>query len=84
MNEPVAMRTRHSTKLQHPSKAKRAKNIRADYKTEMEEKSLLRQLIQQNKQQQDKLTEMNVMLKKVLELQQFIVHKLHGNIEAVL
>ena len=47
-------------------------------------KSLLLQIRQQNKQQQDRLTEMNVMLKNVLELQLSIVHELHGSIKAVL
>ena len=49
----------------------------------MEDKSLLLQLIQQNEQQHDKFTEMNVMLKQVLELQLLIVHelRLHGKLE---
>ncbi len=47
-------------------------------------KSLLLQLRQQNKQQQGRLTEMNVMLKNVLEQQLLIVNELHGNIEALL
>ena len=47
-------------------------------------KSLLLQLRQQNKQQQDRLTEMNVMLKYVLELQLSIVHELRGDIEETL
>ena len=45
--------------------------------TETEEKSVLLQLIQQNKQQQDRLTDMNVMLKNMLGLQLSIVHVLH-------
>jgi hypothetical protein len=80
---PVAMRTRGRTKLQHPSKAKRAKKI-SGKSTDPEEKSLLLQLIQQNKQQQDRLTEMNVMLRKVLELQLSMVREIHEDLEAVL
>ena len=45
--------------------------------TETEEKGVLLQLIQQNKQQQDRLTDMNVMLKNMLGLQLSIVHVLH-------
>jgi hypothetical protein len=45
--------------------------------TETEEKGVLLQLIQQNKQQQDRLTDMNVMMKNMLELQLSIVHVLH-------
>ncbi len=74
MNEPVAMHTRRSTKLQHPSKAKWAKNISGKLQMEKEEKRLLLQRVQQNKQQQDRLTVTNVMLKNVLELQLLIVH----------
>ena len=71
MNEPVATRTRRSTKLQHPSMAEKTKNITGKLQMETEEnmKSILLQLRQQNQQQQDRLTEMNVMLKNVLELQ---------------
>ncbi len=50
----------------------------------MEDKSLLLQLIQQNKQQQHELIKMNVMLKKVLELQLLMVRKIQEDIEAVL
>jgi hypothetical protein len=84
MDEPVAMRTRGSSILQHPSKAKCAKNISGKLQKDIEEKGLLQQLIQQNKQQQDRLTEMNVTLKKVLELQLSTVRELHEHIEAVM
>lgn len=83
MDDPIALRTRRRTKLQHPSKAKRAKNIPGKSKG-TEEKSLLLQLIQQNKRQQDRITELNLMLKKVLELQLSMLHELHEDIEAVL
>ncbi len=63
------MSTRRSTKLQHPSKAKMAKNISGKLQMGTDENSLLPQPIQQNKQQQVMLTEMNGMLKNVLELQ---------------
>ena len=83
MDDPGAMRTRRRTKLQHPSiNAKRAKKI-SGKSTNMEEESLLSKLIQQTKQQQDRLTEMNVMLKKVLELQMSMVCAMHKDIEAV-
>ena len=80
---PVAMRTRGRTKLQHLSKAKRAKNI-SGKSTGTEKKSLLVQLIKQNKQQEDRLTKMNVMLRKVLELQLTMAHEIQEDIEAVL
>ena len=79
---PIAMRTRGRTKLQHPSKAKKAKKI-SGKSMGMEKKSLLSQLIQQNKQQQDRLTEMNVMLRKVLELQLSMAREIQEDIEAV-
>jgi hypothetical protein len=47
-------------------------------------KSILLQLRQQNQQQQDRLTEMNVMLKNVLELQLSILHELRNDVEAEL
>ena len=86
MNEPVATRTRRSTKLQHPSKAEKTKNITGKLQMETKEnmKSILLQLRQQNQQQQDRLTEMNVMLKNVLELQLSIVHELRKDVEAEL
>ena len=86
MNEPVATRTRRSTKLQHPSTAEKTKNITGKLQMETKEnmKSILLQLRQQNQQQQDRLTEMNVMLKNVLELQLSILHELRGDIEATL
>ena len=83
MDEPVVMHTRRSTKLQHPSKAEKAKNVAGRLQMERGENltSLLLQLRQQNKQQQDRITEMNVMLNNVVELQLSIVHELRGNIE---
>ena len=86
MNEPVATRTRRSTKLQHPSTAEKTKNITGKLQMETEEnmKSILLQLRQQNQQQQDRLTEMNVMLKNVLELQLLVVHELRKDVEAEL
>ena len=50
MDDPITMRTRCRTKLQHPSKAKRTRNI-SGISTDMEDKRLLLQLVQQNKQQ---------------------------------
>ena len=79
---PIAMRTRGRIKLQHPSKAKKAKKI-SGKSMGTEKKSLLLQLIQQNKQQQDRLTEMNVMLRKVLELQLSMAREIQEDIEAV-
>jgi hypothetical protein len=86
MDEPVATRTRRSTKLQHPSKAEKTKNITGKLQMETKEnmKSILLQLRQQNQQQQDRLTEMNVMLKNVLELQLSILHELRNDVEAEL
>ena len=71
MNMPVATRTRRSTKLQHLSTAEKTKNITGKLQMETKEnmKSILLQLRQQNQQQQDRLTEMNVMLTNVLEQQ---------------
>jgi hypothetical protein len=46
--------------------------------------NILLQLQQQNQQQQDRLTEMNVMLKNVLELQLLVVHELRKDVEAEL
>ena len=80
---PVAMRTRGRTKLQHPYKAKKAKKI-SGKSMGTEKKSLLLQLMQQNKQHQDRLTEMNVMLRKVLELQLSMAREIQEDIEAVL
>ena len=82
MDDPVAMRTRRKTKLQHPSNTKRAKNI-SGKSTDMEQKSLLLQLAQQNKQLQARLTEMSVMLTKVLELQLSMAREIREDIEAV-
>jgi hypothetical protein len=62
----------------------RQKEPRIFQSTDMEDKSLLLQLIQQNKQQQHELIKMNVMLKKVLELQLLMVRKIQEDIEAVL
>ena len=86
MDEPVATRTRRSTKLQHPSKAEKTKSITGKLQMETKEnmKSVLLQLRQQNQQQQDRLTEMNVMLKNVLELQLSILHELRNDVEAEL
>ena len=86
MNEPVATRTRRSTKLQHPSMAEKTKNITGKLRMETKEnmRSILLQLQQQNQQQQDRLTEMNVMLKNVLELQLLVVHELRKDVKAEL
>jgi hypothetical protein len=44
MDDPAAMRTRCRTKLQHPSKANRTRNI-SGKSTDMEDKRLLLQLV---------------------------------------
>ena len=80
---PIAMRTRGRTNLQHPYQAKKAKKI-SGKSMGTEKKSLLLQLMQQNKQHQDRLTEMNVMLRKVLELQLSMAREIQEDIEAVL
>ena len=84
---PIAMRTRGRTNLQHPYQAKKAKKI-SGKSMGTEKKSLLLQLMQQNKQHQDRLTDMKVMLRKVLELQLSMAREIRRlireDIEAVL
>jgi hypothetical protein len=75
MDEPVAQRTRRKIKLQHLSEP-RKDTILLD-KTGAEMRELLIRLIAQNKEQQDNIKAMNLMLKEILAQQTSIVSKLH-------
>jgi hypothetical protein len=75
MDEPIALRTRRKLKLQYPSEP-RKDTILLD-KTDTKMRDLLLRLIAQNKEQQDQIKAMNLMLKKVLAQQTSIVSKVH-------
>ena len=75
MDEPIALRTRRKFKLLYPSEP-RKDTILFD-KTDTEMRELLICLIAQNKEQQDQIKAMNLMLKEVLAQQTSIVSKLH-------
>jgi hypothetical protein len=77
VDKPIAQRTRSKLKLQLPPKARKENDILDKADTEVRE--LLLQLLAQNKEQQKKIKEMELMLKKVLAVQTSIVDKLHGN-----
>ncbi len=74
MDEPVAQRTRNKIKLQHLSEPRKDTILLDQTDTEMRE--LLIRLIAQDKEQQDQIKAMNLMLKEVLAQQILIVRKL--------
>ncbi len=75
MDEPIALRTGRKFMLQYPSEP-RKDTILLD-KTDTERRGLLIRLIAQNKEQQDQIKAMNLMLKEVLAQQTSTVSKLH-------
>jgi hypothetical protein len=76
MVEPIAQRTRCRVKLQRPSEPRMEASILDKMDTEM--RQMLIQLIAQNKEQQDQIKTMNLMLEEVLAQQTNIVNKLHA------
>ena len=76
LDEPIAQRTRCMLKMQSPS-APRKESIFLD-KTDTEMWQLLIQLVAQNKEQQDQIKAMNLVLEEVLAQQTIIVNKLHA------
>ncbi len=84
MDEPIALQTRRKFKLQYPPKAMKDKDILGGSQIEAKDKELLLQLIAQTKRQQGEVTEMNLVLKKVLELPISIVQELQGGVTAEL
>ena len=76
LDEPIAQRTRCMLKMQSPSEP-RKESIFLD-KTDTEMRQLLIQLVAQNKEQQDQIKAMNLVLEEVLAQQTIIVNKLHA------
>ena len=81
---PVALRTRSRYQLQHPTEAMKNEDLLDRLQIEAELKELLKQLIIQNKNQQDKIQEMNFTLKAVLEMQITSLQDVQSNIVAFL
>jgi hypothetical protein len=81
---PVALRTRSRDQLQHPTEAMKNEDLLDRLQIEAELKELLKQLIIQNKNQQDEIREMNSTLKTVLELQITSIQDVQRNIVAIL
>jgi hypothetical protein len=74
MDEPVAQRTRRKIKLHHVSEPRKDTILLDKMDTQMRE--LLIRFIAQNKEQQDQIKAMNLMLMEVLAQQTSIVSKL--------
>ncbi len=81
MDEPISLRTRRKFKLQYPSEP-RKDTIRLD-KTGTEMGELLIHLIAPNKEQQDQIKAMNLMLMEIIAHQTSIVGKLHDTATAL-
>ncbi len=81
MDETVAQRTRRKIKLQHLSEPRKDTLFLDKTNTEMRE--LFIRLIAQNKEQQDQIKAMNLVLKKVLAQQTSTVSKLHDTDNSV-
>ena len=76
LDEPIAQRTRCMLKMRSTSEP-RKESIFLD-KTDTEMRQLLIQLVAQNKEQQDQIKAMNLVLEEVLAQQTIIVNKLHA------
>ena len=76
LDEPIAQRTRCMLKMRSTSEP-RKESIFLD-KTDTEMRKLLIQLVVQNKEQQDQIKAMNLVLEEVLAQQTIIVNKLHA------
>ena len=81
---PVALRTRSRDQLQHPTEAMKNEDLLDRLQIEAELKELLKQLIIQNKNQQDEIRELNSTLKTVFELQITSIQDVQKNIVAIL
>jgi hypothetical protein len=81
VDETVAQRTRRKIKLQHLSEPRKDTLFLDKTNTEMRE--LFIRLIAQNKEQQDQIKAMNLVLKKVLAQQTSTVSKLHDTDNSV-
>ena len=81
---PIALRTRSRDQLQHPTEAMKNEDLLDRLQIEAELKELLKQLIIQNKNQQDEIQEMNSTLKTILELQIESIQDVQRNIVAIL
>ena len=81
---PIALRTRSRDQLQHPTEAMKNEDLLDRLQIKAESKELLKQLIIQNKNQQDEIRELNSTLKTVLELQITSIQDVQRNIVAIL
>ena len=83
---PVALRTRSRDQTQHPTEAMKSEDLSERLRIEVELKELLKQLIIQNKNQQDlqhEILQMKSTLKDVLEMQITSIQDIQRNIVAL-
>jgi hypothetical protein len=83
---PVALRTRSRDQTQHPTEAMKSEDFSERLRIEVELKELLKQLIIQNKNQQDlqhEILQMKSTLKDVLEMQITSIQDIQRNIVAL-
>jgi hypothetical protein len=81
---PIALRTRSREQLQHLTECMKNQDLIDKSDIEAELKELLKQLIIQNKNQQDEIKAINSTLKSVLELQITSIQDVQRSIVAVL